>query len=96
LSKTKIPSLEVVDFNFKQANPIGVEYILIEKLPRKSLRWSMMIKEQREKIISQLANIYIKLKEYLFSLIGSLDQPGTGTDHVGLFAWELLTDYIDS
>lgn len=96
LSKTKIPSPEVVDYNFEQANPIGVEYILMEKLPGKSLRWSMTSKEQREKIISQLADIYIELKEYPFGLMGSLDQPGTGTDHVGPFARESLTDYVDS
>ncbi|GIK07109.1 hypothetical protein Aspvir_002764 [Aspergillus viridinutans] len=94
LSKTNIPSPRVLDYNFEQANPTGVEYILMEKLPGKSLRWSLTSPEQRKKIISQLADIYIELKAFPFDSMGSLDQPGT--DHVGPFARESLTDYVDS
>ncbi|RHZ43604.1 uncharacterized protein CDV56_101720 [Aspergillus thermomutatus] len=94
LSKTKIPSPKVFDYNLEQANPIGVEYILMEKLPGKSLRWSLTTTEQRKKIISQLADIYMELKAFPFDSMGSLDQPGT--DHVGPFARESLMDYIDS
>jgi hypothetical protein len=66
----------------------------MEKLPGKSLGWSLTTPEQRKKIISQLANIYVELRAFPFDLMGSLDQPGS--DHVGPFARESLTDYMDS
>ncbi|KAF4219275.1 hypothetical protein CNMCM5878_003579 [Aspergillus fumigatiaffinis] len=94
LSKTNVPSPRVFDYNFEAANCIGVEYILMEKLPGKSLGWSLTTPEQRKKIISQLANIYVELRALPFDLMGSLEQPGS--DHVGPFAKESLTDYVDS
>ncbi|PKX95431.1 phosphotransferase family protein [Aspergillus novofumigatus IBT 16806] len=94
LSKTNVPSPRVFDYSFETASAIGVEYILMEKLPGKSLQWSLTTPEQRKKIISQLADIYIKLKAFPFDFMGSLDQPGT--DHVGPSARESLTDYVDS
>jgi aminoglycoside phosphotransferase (APT) family kinase protein len=84
LSKTNVPSPRVFDYNFETANCIGVEYILMEKLPGKSLGWSLTTPEQRKKIISQLADIYVELKAFPFDSMGSLEQPGT--DHVGPFA----------
>lgn len=93
LRKTKIPAPEVFDYNFEKG-PVGVEYILMEKMAGKSLRWSLATSEQRTKVISQLVDVYAELQRYPFELMGSLDQPGT--DHVGPFAWESLTDYIDS
>ncbi|RAL14093.1 uncharacterized protein BO97DRAFT_433219 [Aspergillus homomorphus CBS 101889] len=55
-------------------SPVGVEYILMEKMPGKN------------KVMSQLADIFIELQTRPFALMGSLDQPGT--DHmrpIGLF-----------
>lgn len=40
LSETKVPVPRVFDFDFDEANPIGVCYILMEKLLGNSLRWS--------------------------------------------------------
>ena len=45
------------------------------------MRWSLGSEEQAEKVISQLADIYIELAALPFNSMGSLDQPGT--DHVG-------------
>jgi aminoglycoside phosphotransferase (APT) family kinase protein len=36
-SKTKVPVAEVYDYNLDEKNPIGVEYILMEKLAGQSL-----------------------------------------------------------
>lgn len=94
LEKTKIPAPRVFDYNLEEGNPIGVEYILMEKMPGKSLRWSLGSAEQAKKVISQLADIYIELASFPFNSMGSLDQPGT--NHVGSFARESLTDYHDS
>ena len=94
LSKTKVPAPKVFDYNLDEKNPIGVGYILTEKMPGQSLRWSLLSMEQRKKVMSQLADIYIELQGYSFDLMGSLDHPGT--ERVGSFARESLTDYKDS
>ncbi|KAI9042720.1 uncharacterized protein KD926_005049 [Aspergillus affinis] len=66
----------------------------MEKLSGKSLRWSLASLEQRKKIMSQLADIYIELESYPFGIMGSLDRPGT--DQIGPFARESLTNYFNS
>jgi hypothetical protein len=65
----------------------------MEKLPGKSLRWSLTTPEQRQKVISQLADIYITLKGFPFSVIGSFDQQNSS--HIGPIAREFLTDFQD-
>lgn len=94
LSKTKVPAPKVFDYGLQGQTPIGVGYILMEKLPGKSLRWSLASPEQRRKVMTQLADIYIELESYPFNAMGSLNQPGT--DHIGPFARESLTDYVNS
>ncbi|EEH10611.1 conserved hypothetical protein [Histoplasma capsulatum G186AR] len=94
LSKTKIPVPKVFDYNLDEKNPIGVGYILMEKMAGRSLRWSLLSAEQKRKVMSQLADIYIELQRFPFDLMGSLDQPGT--ERVGFFARESLTDYKNS
>ncbi|PYH87700.1 hypothetical protein BO71DRAFT_284891, partial [Aspergillus ellipticus CBS 707.79] len=46
--------------------------------------------DRRAKVIRQLADIYIELHAFPFDSMGSLDTPGS--DHVGPFARESLTD----
>ncbi|KAL4893404.1 hypothetical protein BDV59DRAFT_178147 [Aspergillus ambiguus] len=94
LNKTNVPAPKVFDYGFHGQNAIGTGYILMEKIPGNSLRWSRASPEQRRKVMTQLADIYIELESHPFDIMGSLDQPGT--DHVGPFARESLTDYIDS
>ena len=94
LEKTNVPAPRVFDHSLEEENPIGVEYILMEKMPGKSLRWSLGSAEQARKVISQLADIYIELAAFPFKSMGSLDQPGTS--HVGPFSRESLTDFYDS
>lgn len=59
LSKTKVPVPEVFDFNPDESNAVGVGYIFMQKLPGKSLQWSLATPEQRRKVTRQLADIYI-------------------------------------
>jgi aminoglycoside phosphotransferase (APT) family kinase protein len=93
LDKTNVPAPRIFDYNVNGGNPIGMAYILMEKLPGKSLRWSVVPPEQRKKVMSQLADIYIELQAFPFDQMGSLNYPGT--DQVGPFARESLTDYCD-
>jgi aminoglycoside phosphotransferase (APT) family kinase protein len=95
LEKTGVPAPRVFDFDFeRKENPVGVGYILMEKMPGKSLRWSLLSADQRKKVMSQLADIYITLHSFPFQSAGSFDQPGTS--HIGSFARESLTDYHPS
>ncbi|TDZ34318.1 hypothetical protein C8035_v010720 [Colletotrichum spinosum] len=95
LGKTGVPAPKVYDFALEHAdNPVGVGYILMDKLPGRSLRWSIATPEQRENIMGQLADIFIELHKYPFDLLGSLDQPGGS--RVGALARESLTDFTQS
>ncbi|KAJ5474662.1 hypothetical protein N7475_004228 [Penicillium sp. IBT 31633x] len=93
LSKTKVPVPIVFDSNPDESNPIGVGYILLEKLPGKSLRWSLTTPKQRQKVTSQLADIYIELKGFPFSMMGSFSQQNSA--HIGPIARASLADFQD-
>ncbi|KAI1410391.1 hypothetical protein F5Y13DRAFT_202162 [Hypoxylon sp. FL1857] len=95
LERTGVPTPKVHDFALDRPdNPVGVGYILMEKLHGKSLRWASATQEQRIKVMNQLADIFIELRKYRFDLFGSLDHPGDS--HVGAFARESLTDFEKS
>lgn len=94
LEKTRVPAPRVFDYSFDEGR-LGVRYMLMEKMTGKSLRWSITSPEQRQKVMSQLADIFIELSGFSFDRMGSLDQSGAETEHVGPFARESLTDYHD-
>lgn len=98
LEQTGVPAPKVFDFAPEHtSNPIGVGYILMEKLPGKSLDWSTATSEQRKTVINQLADVFIELSQYPFDLLGSLDRPGNSRSfHIGGFARESLTDFTQS
>ena len=95
LGQTRVPTPKVYDFALEHpGNPVGVGFILMEKLPGKSLRWSMATQQQRKKVMDQLADTFIELRKYPFRLLGSLDSPGGS--QVGAFARESLTNFTQS
>ncbi|CAI7572132.1 unnamed protein product [Penicillium bialowiezense] len=93
LSRTKVPVPKVFDFNSDASNPVGIGYILMEKLPGKSLRWSLATPEQKQRVTRQLADVYIELKCFPFSAMGSLDQQNSS--HLGPVARESLANFED-
>ncbi|KAJ5043359.1 hypothetical protein NUH16_000148 [Penicillium rubens] len=95
LGETKIPAPKVFDFSLDEANPVGVRYILMEKLPGRSLSWSDATREQRLKVIDQLADIYIELHAHPFPMMGSLDKIDSKL-FIGPFARETLADFGES
>ena len=95
LGETKIPAPKVFDFSLDEANPVGVRYILMEKLPGRSLSWSDATREQRLKVIDQLADIYIELHAHPFPMMGSLDKIDSKL-FIGPFARESLADFGES
>lgn len=91
LERTTVPTPKVFEYALEgENNPVGVGYMLTEKLPGSSLRWSRPLTPER-KVIEQLADIFIELQKYPFDKIGSLDSPGSS--HLGVFAQESLTDF---
>lgn len=73
LDKTGVPAPKMYDYALEQhGNPVGVGYILMEKLPGKSLRWSLANEQQRRKVIDQISDILIELGQYPFHELGSL------------------------
>ncbi|KAL6850739.1 hypothetical protein ACO1O0_007864 [Amphichorda felina] len=95
LEKTSVPAPKVFDFALEHPdNTVGVGFILMEKLPGKSLKWSIASREQRRKVMNQLADTFVELQKYPFNLLGSLDSPGES--HIGAFARESLIEFTQS
>ena len=95
LEKTRVPAPKVYDYALEgPENPVGVGFILMEKLAGKSLRWSLANHQQRWKVMDQLSDILIELRRYPFRQLGSLVRPGDV--RVGSFAQESLINFKQS
>ncbi|KAL4968771.1 uncharacterized protein BDV14DRAFT_196588 [Aspergillus stella-maris] len=93
LGKTNVPVPKIYDYNLDDNNPVGVDYVLYEKLPGKTGCWPDATTEKKQKLMRQLADIYIELQKYPSDGMGSLESPGTYK--IGPFAKETHTDYVD-
>lgn len=86
-----MPAPRVHDFELESAaNPVGVSFILMDKLPGRSLSWCDATRHHKEKVLSQLADIFVELHRHPFSLIGCLD--GFEETRVGPVGLECFTD----
>lgn len=94
LAQTNVPAPKVFDHALEQdpENRIGVGYILMEKLPGKSMRWALATEEQKRTLMNQLADVFIEIHKHPLNSLGSLDCPDNPL-HVGGFARESLTDF---
>ncbi|KAL8403195.1 hypothetical protein RB594_008458 [Gaeumannomyces avenae] len=94
LEQTTVPAPKVFDFALKHTdNPVGVGYVLVEKLSGRSLRWSLATPEQRKKVMDQLADMFIKLQKHPFDRLcslASMEDPR----NPGPFARTSLTDFV--
>ncbi|KAI0926428.1 hypothetical protein AcW1_008608 [Taiwanofungus camphoratus] len=75
LSKTSVPVPAVSDVVLEPTNPAGVPYILLEKMRGNVLDWYNLDLPGKNKILEQLADVFIELERYPFSAIGCLDEP---------------------
>lgn len=95
LEKTQVQAPKAHDFALEGAdNLVGVGFILMDKLPGKSLRWSLASQEQRSKVVAQVADVFMELQKYPFDSMGSLidvEEP-----RVSAFARESLTTFEGS
>ncbi|KAJ5950725.1 uncharacterized protein N7479_009138 [Penicillium vulpinum] len=71
---TCIPTPKIFDWacESNSGNPLGVDYILMEKLDGKSLDWQAATPQQKEKVIQQLVDISLEIERHPFEAIGSL------------------------
>lgn len=91
LETTAVLALKLFNYAFEgDGNPIRDGYMLIEKLPGTSLRWSTASSQQRTKVMEGLAKAYIELQKVPFSKIGCLENPSSL--QIGPLARESLTD----
>jgi hypothetical protein len=86
-----VPTPRVWDYCLQgEESPAGVSYILMDYMPGSVLDWSSISDEGKQKVIAQLADIYVELGKHEFSAMGCLDQ--FGSKHIGSCARECLTD----
>ncbi|KAJ5135521.1 uncharacterized protein N7515_004799 [Penicillium bovifimosum] len=71
---TSIPTPNIYDWACESdpENPLGVDYILMEKLDGKPLDWQAATPQQKAKIMKQLVDISLELDKHPFEAIGSL------------------------
>ncbi|KAK7985614.1 hypothetical protein PG988_003236 [Apiospora saccharicola] len=85
----RIPSPKIHDWACQSdpGNEVGLGYILMEKMEGKVLRWETATRDQRDKVIGQLVDIYLELEKHPFKSMGSLVMaPDKSTQHFHLAA----------
>jgi len=87
LRRTNIPVPSVHDFALDgdQDNPVGVGYILLDKLSGQPMNWSRATTDQKNHVFRQLRDIYLKLEKFPQLSIGRPVPSNNRTDttHVG-------------
>lgn len=70
----RIPTPRIFDWGCESdpENPLGVGYILMEKVIGKPLDWQAAGPAQREKIMQQLADMFLDIEKHPFEAMGSL------------------------
>ncbi|KAF6230379.1 hypothetical protein HO133_004721 [Letharia lupina] len=92
LEDTGIPAPKVFHFATESSeNPVGVPFMLIEKMKGAPLMWDTTTPIQRTKVLEQLADILLALEKHSFHSTGSLF-PSNGSGNVCGFAQSQLFD----
>jgi aminoglycoside phosphotransferase (APT) family kinase protein len=83
---TRIPSPKIFDWACESdpENPLGVGYILMEKLDGKSIDWQAATLQQKDKVMQQLFEIFLEIEKHPFKAIGSPILVGDAIDIQGL------------
>ena len=55
-----------------QDDSVGASFIVMEKIPGKALDWNEATREQRQKVMEQLATIFLELEKYPFKKTDSI------------------------
>ncbi|KAJ5653022.1 hypothetical protein N7490_000025 [Penicillium lividum] len=84
---TCIPTPKIFDWACESdpENPLGIDYILMEKLDGKPLNWQTATPHQKEKVMQQLVDISLEIDRHPFKAMGSLvSSTGHGISLQGL------------
>lgn len=90
-----VPSPRIYDWACPSdpGNEVGMGYILMQKMEGKVLNWDAATKDQRERVLRQLVDIYLELGRHPFTSMGSLvmtPSPGAQKIHSGALATPAL------
>lgn len=81
LAQTSLPVPKVF-YHTLDESEIGHPFVIMEKMPGRSLQWSVSSTQQKTKVIDQLVDVFLKLEKHPFPATGSLSKDGL----VGPFA----------
>jgi len=72
--RTTIPIPDVYAYNFNSDNPIGVPYMLMNKLPGERLcdKWCCLNDELKRKVLGQVVKVLIELSTHRFPKLAPL------------------------
>ncbi|TFK51545.1 hypothetical protein OE88DRAFT_1560816 [Heliocybe sulcata] len=94
LASAGIPVPIVYDYAVaSRPSPLGVSYIIMERLSGEELDWYSLGEQRRRRFLSQFADIVIKLRRHPFPLIGCLANPGDPS--VGPLLADNTADAVD-
>ena len=86
LGNIGIPVPEVFHYKTESSgNPVGVPFLLMEKLKGAALDWNSTTSAQKIKVLEQLADVFLALEKHPFPTTGSI-YPSNGSIKVGAFA----------
>ena len=95
LESTTVPAPKVYHFATESSeNPVGVPFMLMEKMEGSPLVWDETTSAQKTKVLEQLADIFLSLEEHQFHSTGSLSFED-GSSKVCGFAQSQLFDFPD-
>ncbi|KAJ2801250.1 hypothetical protein H4R20_003752, partial [Coemansia guatemalensis] len=71
---TSLPISRVLSFDFSSANPVGVPYVIMQRMPGEPLadHWAHLGARQKRKVLDHIAEIVVQLSKLSFPAIGSL------------------------
>ncbi|THH30558.1 hypothetical protein EUX98_g3635 [Antrodiella citrinella] len=78
LATTRIPVPRIHDFAFTPDNPVGIPYILMDRIDGRPMYWPELRPFEKTKILQQYADIVLELSRHPFPSIGCL-QPSTSS-----------------
>lgn len=92
LESTGIPAPRVFHFATESnENPVGVPFLLMEKIEGVPLMWETTIPAERTKVLEQLGDIFLALEKHPFPSTGSMF-PSNGSSKISGFAQPQLFD----
>lgn len=95
LESTLVPTPKLFHFADESSeNPVGVPFMLIEKMEGSPLEWDTTTSVQKTKVLEQLADIFLALEEHPFRSTGSISSE-SGSSKVCGFAQPQLFDFPD-